>query len=117
MIIERGSVWNKWDFHVHTPYSVLYNEYGFSLIRGDYSGEEKKFDEYVYKLFTKAIENGIVAIGITDYFSIDGYKRIKECYLSNPNKMQALFPEESLREKVKSIYVRDRNFFCKLRRL
>lgn len=105
MIIERGSVWNKWDFHVHTPYSVLYNEYGFSLIRGDYSGEEKKFDEYVYKLFTKAIENGIVAIGITDYFSIDGYKRIKECYLSNPNKMQALFPEESLREKVKSIYV------------
>lgn len=105
MVHERGSVWNKWDFHVHTPYSVLHNEYGFSLIQGDYENEEKKFDEYVYKLFTKAIENKIVAIGITDYFSIDGYKRIKEQYLSNPEKMEQIFPDIRDREKVQAVYV------------
>lgn len=105
MVHERGSVWNKWDFHVHTPYSVLHNEYGFSLIQGDYESEEKKFDEYVYKLFTKAIENKIVAIGITDYFSIDGYKRIKEQYLSNPEKMEQIFPDIRDREKVQAVYV------------
>lgn len=105
MVHERGSVWNKWDFHVHTPYSVLYNKYGFSLTRGDYESEEEKFDEYVSNLFTKAIENEIVAIGITDYFSIDGYKRIKKYYFSDPKKMQTLFPDESLREKIKNIYI------------
>ena len=24
---NRGSQWHKWDFHVHTPYSILNNEY------------------------------------------------------------------------------------------
>ena len=25
-----GSIWRKWDFHVHTPYSILNNNYGFN---------------------------------------------------------------------------------------
>ena len=27
---KYGSLWNKWDFHVHTPYSILNNNYGFN---------------------------------------------------------------------------------------
>ena len=45
------------------------------------------------KLFLKALECNIQAIGITDYFVIDGYKRIKECYLECPAKMETLFSE------------------------
>ena len=27
---EIGSTWGKWDFHVHTPYSILNNQFGFN---------------------------------------------------------------------------------------
>ena len=56
-------------------------------------------------LFTKAIENDIVAIGITDYFMIEGYKRIKEKYIDCPEKLEKCFPDEEIRKKVKEIYV------------
>lgn len=101
---NRGSLWGKWDFHVHTPYSILNNGYGFD----PYSLEddlEKQFDEYVQKLFLKAIECDISAIGVTDYFLIDGYKRLKEKYLSRPDKMKELFPNEDDRAKIDDIFV------------
>ena len=63
------------------------------------------FDEFVKMLFTKAVEAGVVAIGITDYFSIDGYKRIRQEYLDTPEKMATLFPDEVLRKKASSIFV------------
>ena len=77
----------KWDFHIHTPYSILNNQFGFDSFDSQDDYHEKQFDEYVKYLFNKAIENGIVAIGITDYFMIDGYKRIKEKYLDCPEKL------------------------------
>ena len=42
-----GSVWNKWDFHVHTPYSILNNKYGFEPFELNEDEIEKHFDEYV----------------------------------------------------------------------
>ncbi len=104
MHIERGSTWNKWDFHVHTPYSILNNEFGFNPDL-EWKKDIDKFDEYVRILFTKAVEKGFVAIGITDYFSIDGYKRIREAYLRKPEKMAELFPDEALRSEIERIYV------------
>lgn len=101
-----GSVWGKWDFHVHTPYSILNNNYGFNPFELTGEGElETKFDEYVQILFTKAIENNICAIGITDYFMADGYKRLKEHYLDNPTKMKELFPDSEMFSKIQKIYV------------
>ncbi|MBP3625156.1 MAG: hypothetical protein J6J05_04900, partial [Peptococcaceae bacterium] len=103
MKYEFGSEWHKWDFHVHTPYSILNNEYGFNPFELD--NDEDAFDNYVQQLFTKAVENEIAAIGITDYFMIEGYKRIRNEYLSNPVKMKKLFPDPALRAKVYEIYV------------
>lgn len=99
---KYGSVWNKWDFHVHTPYSILNNNYGFNPYDEKNRG---RFDEYVKTLFTKAIEENIAAIGITDYFMIEGYKRITQEYLNNPTKMEELFPEASMRDQIQRIYV------------
>ena len=101
MRIERGSTWNIWDFHVHTPYSRLNNNFGFTPA----SGNDEYFDKYVETLFTKAVDKGVVAIGITDYFSIDGYKRIKQEYLSNLQKMKALFPDDDLRERIMRLFI------------
>ena len=104
MHIERGSTWNKWDFHVHTPYSILNNQYGFDP-DPNYKTDVAQFDEYVKILFSKAIEKEIVAIGITDYFSVDGYKRIRLEYLDKPEKMTDLFPDDEMRERIEQIYV------------
>lgn len=42
-----GSEWRKWDFHVHTPYSVLNNQFGINA-SGD---SDTGFDRYVHQLF------------------------------------------------------------------
>ena len=100
-----GSVWGKWDFHVHTPYSILNDNFGFNVFEPSDDDHEHEFDEYVTKLFTKAVDENIVAIGITDYFMIDGYKRIREKYLNCPSKMKKLFPDDKLRAEIEKIFV------------
>ncbi|MVM41635.1 AAA family ATPase [Spirosoma sp. HMF3257] len=81
---EVGSIWRKWDLHVHTPFSSLNNGFG------------SDWDIYVKALFQKAVEHNIYAIGITDYFTIEGYKKIKSDYLGNPSKMKSLFTNEEI---------------------
>lgn len=97
---QYGSEWRKWDFHVHTPYSILNNQYGV-----DPFDSSDDFDKYVIELFTRAVDKGIAAIGITDYFMIDGYKRIRTEYLDNPEKMKECFPDDELRRKVEQIFI------------
>ena len=85
----RGSIWRKWDLQVHTPYSYLCNQFGTD------------FDVYLQKLFRFAISKQIAAIGITDYFTIEGYKEIKS-YLSDGEKLRQLFQTEEI-EKIKQL--------------
>lgn len=54
MVNNSGSEWRKWDFHVHTPYSILNNNYGFDPYT---DVDEKKFDEFVQKLFVVDLIN------------------------------------------------------------
>lgn len=75
----KGSEWNKWDLHIHTPESGMANEFG------------NDWDKYVQSLFKSAIANNIVAIGITDYFTIDGYKKLLIDYLGDDDKLNSLF--------------------------
>jgi len=89
---KKGSEWRKWDLHVHTPLSYLNNQFG------------NDFDYFVRELFKKAIQKNIAAIGITDYFFIDGYKRIKNEYLEDLNKLKTLFSDEEI-EKIRRILV------------
>lgn len=78
-MVHKGSEWQKWDLHVHSPESGMANEFG-----GDW-------DKYVQSLFKRAIENNIVAIGITDYFTVDGYKKLLTNYLNDERKLKSLF--------------------------
>lgn len=89
---SRGSIWRKCDFHVHTPFSALENQFGTD------------FDLYVQTLFKKAIEKNIQVIGITDYFTIDGFKKIKLEYLEDEKKLKKLFTDEEI-EKLRRILV------------
>jgi predicted ATPase len=59
----RGSEWHRWDPHVHTPESALANNFG-------------SWDEYVDAL--EAQGKNVSAVGITDYCTIEGYKKVLE---------------------------------------
>lgn len=101
MISIRGSEWRKWDFHIHTPYSLLNNGFGIN----PYDENRTSFDRYVYELFSRAVADDVYAIGITDYFCISGYKRIRTEYLENEEKLIQLFPDDEMRRKIRSIFV------------
>lgn len=88
----RGSIWRIWDLHVHTPASVLNNKFG------------NDWDNYVKLLFKTLIAKGISAVGITDYFTIEGYKKIKREYLSQDEKLKNMFSEQEI-EEIKRILV------------
>jgi energy-coupling factor transporter ATP-binding protein EcfA2 len=62
----RGSEWRRWDLHVHTPYSALNNGFG------------SDFDAYAKSVFEMAVERGIAVVGVTDYFTIRGYRELRE---------------------------------------
>ena len=62
----RGSLWRRWDLHVHTPAS-LYHNYG--------SGGD------VWERFITALEQlpeDFSVIGINDYLFLDGYRKVLE---------------------------------------
>ena len=75
---KEGSKWIKCDFHIHTPCSVLNNQFG------------DNFEEYIKKMLRKALESDTRIIAITDYYSIDGYKKLKEEYLERESKLKEL---------------------------
>lgn len=65
---NRGSTWKRWDLHIHTPYSIQ-QHYG------------DKTNPTVWEEFIKSIEQlpeDFKAIGINDYYSLEGYKKVLE---------------------------------------
>jgi len=60
--MAQGSTWKKWNFHVHTKGTNKNDQFSSSTM-----------DEFFCAFYKKAIENGVSAIGVTDYFSIDKY--------------------------------------------
>ena len=60
-MLEIGSTWRRWDLHIHTPDTILNDQF-------------KDWDE-----FLAAIEeqNAVSALGVTDYFSITNYSKLK----------------------------------------
>lgn len=62
----KGSEWRKWDLHVHTPESV----------HNQFEGKDK--DEKWGKFLDAVEATDISVLGATDYFSIEGYRILKE---------------------------------------
>ncbi|OBS10156.1 TrlF family AAA-like ATPase [Acidihalobacter prosperus] len=83
---ERGSVWHRWDPHIHTPGTALNDQY---------SGSDP------WPAFLDAIETSnppIRAIGITDYFGIEGYEQVvNEKHRGRLSGVGLIFPNVELR--------------------
>ena len=57
----KGSEWRKWDLHVHSPFSILNNQY-LKLPDGT-----PNWEPFISKL--ESLD--IAVVGITDYFTIE----------------------------------------------
>lgn len=75
----RGSEWRKWDLHIHSKYS-----------------KEASAKLEIKDIFTKAIDNNISVVSITDHSNVDGLDEVwetweKEQYNGKPIKEQIDF--------------------------
>lgn len=84
---SKGSEWRKWDLHVHVPCTKLSNCY------------DKFKGEIDWNRFCKVIyDSDVSAIGMTDYFSFDGFFEFKKHYYSMyPECDKVFFPNLELR--------------------
>lgn len=90
MDFERGSEWRRWDLHLHTPGTKKNDRFKGNTI-------EEKWEEFYNSINTyisdgKDPQKNIAVIAITDYLSIDNYKKVmsdnrlpKSIYLVLPN--------------------------------
>ena len=62
-----GNEWLKWDLHLHCPGTILNNQY-----------KGKNEDEIWEKFISMIEKSDISVLGITDYYSIDGYLKVKK---------------------------------------
>ena len=86
---DRGSTWRRWDLQVHTPHSHLNNSFG------------SDFGDYFLKLLSKAEDSKIAAIGLTDYFTIDGYREALSL-LQSQTFLDSL-PSDKVRERAQRL--------------
>lgn len=78
----NGSLWNKWDLHVHTPASIE-NQY-------EGANDDEKWQRFMGDI--EHLPPEFKVIGINDYFFIDGYRTVLQEWKDN-GRMQniALF--------------------------
>lgn len=60
----RGSVWRKWDLHVHTPASIVHN----------FGNQEDVWEKFLKDL--ESLPSDFKVLGINDYMFLDGYERL-----------------------------------------
>jgi energy-coupling factor transporter ATP-binding protein EcfA2 len=88
---KQGSLWHRWDPHLHTPGTALNNQY-----KGTNPWED----------FLKAIETSdppIRALGITDYFGIERYEQVlNQQLLGRLPNVGLIFPNVELRLSIET---------------
>ena len=83
---SSGSEWRRWDPHIHSPGTTFEDRFG----------GEGSWEEYILRI--EAATPVIESLGVTDYFRLDGYKRVLERKNSGKLKdVKFIFPNVELR--------------------
>lgn len=95
----NGSEWHRWDLHIHTKGTAKNDQFTSTT-----------FDDFCIALFKEALSKAIVAIGITDYFNIENYKKVLQ-FVANLDTFSnstgtgvAIFSDEE-KQKIKEIFI------------
>src|SRR5580693_6172869 len=84
-----GSIWHRWDPHLHAPGTLLNDQFG-----GDW-------ESYLKKIETS--EPRIEALGVTDYLCIDTYREVRSRKAAGRLlDVKCLFPNVELRIETKT---------------
>lgn len=83
---KEGSIWTRWDLHLHTPGTKLSSGFGEPT-------------DAVWGAYLEALEKSDVQVfGITDYFSYDNYFLLVEKYrAAYPDGTKVFFPNVEFR--------------------
>src|SRR5690348_14387908 len=85
----RGSLWHRWDPHLHAPGTLLNDQFG-----GDW-------EAYLTRI--ESADPRIEALGVTDYFCIDTYKEVRKRKAAGRLEgVQFLFPNVELSIETKT---------------
>lgn len=60
-MLERGSIWRRWDLHVHTPDTAMNDQFG-------------AWDEYLAAI---ELQSSVRVIGVTDYLLLSNYSKLR----------------------------------------
>ena len=92
----RGSIWHRWDPHLHAPGTVLADQF-----KGD------------WEAYLSSVENStprVRALGVTDYFCIQTYKEVRKRKDSGRlPEVDLLFPNVEMRLDIKTAAVKPIN--------
>jgi ABC-type lipoprotein export system ATPase subunit len=85
MALNIGSEWHRWDVHIHTPGTALNDQYG-----------ECTLDQFIQEINNNT--DTVIALGITDYYSINNYSQLREKFDKGAFKnIKLLFPNIEMR--------------------
>lgn len=96
MDYTRGSEWRRWDLHIHTPDTLKNDCYTVSATSGEDKWEKFFTSILNYVGDMSDPQKAVCAIGITDYFSVENYKKV----ISNEeltHKIPLILPNIELR--------------------
>jgi energy-coupling factor transporter ATP-binding protein EcfA2 len=92
LLHPRGSVWHRWEPHVHTPGTVLNDQF---------TGQDA-WERYLKKL--EGANPVIRALGVTDYYSTATYERVVNARASGRLKnCELIFPNVEMRLAVGTV--------------
>lgn len=90
--LNRGSIWRKWDLHVHIPGTKLNNRY-----KGTSQEDSRDWDTFCQIIH----ESDVDVFGITDYFTLLTFFDFKDAYNSRyPQDKKVFFPNLELRAPI-----------------
>ncbi len=67
----KGSVWRKWDMHIHTPASFHWKGQRFPTMK------QEECESSLKSIVDKMAAGDIAAYCIVDYWTFDGYIKLK----------------------------------------
>lgn len=86
---NRGAIWRRWDPHIHTPGTVLNDQFD----------SDENWEQFLLKI--EKSDPVIEVLGVTDYYSLDNYE--KACQFLQDGRMpdvKLIFPNIELRYSV-----------------
>ncbi len=90
---NRGSEWNKWDLHIHTPASFFWK--GSKKLNEMTEGEK---EVEIKNFITKVNESDVQVFCLMDYWTFDWFIELQEYLIKNPGQLnKTVFPGMELR--------------------